>query len=84
MLSLGSSVDCTERSQNQHNISVLEVNIKRFTVVLERNMQTKLAIEGVLFDKQMQAKSILFMRYVTVWLLRTATQSDYTPDKTIS
>lgn len=43
----------------------------------------KFAVEGVLLDKQMQTKSLLFMRYVTVWLLRIATQTDYTPDKTV-
>lgn len=72
-----------QASMNQANITMLETNIKRFTDVLEKHMQTKLAIEGVLFDKNLQARSILFMRYVTVFLLRTATQSDYTPDKTI-
>lgn len=46
-------------------------------------MSLRFAIEGVLFDKQMQTKSLQFMRYVTVWLLRVATQSDYTPDKSI-
>jgi ubiquitin conjugation factor E4 B len=46
-------------------------------------MQTKMAIEGVLRDKAMQTKSLLFMRYVTVWLLRIASSSDYTPEKTI-
>ncbi|TVY30586.1 Ubiquitin conjugation factor E4 [Lachnellula hyalina] len=72
-----------QASMNQHNLSVLETNLQRYTLVLERHMQTKFAIEGVLLDKQMQTKSVTFMRYVTVWLLRTATQSDYTPDKTI-
>ena len=46
-------------------------------------MQAKYAIEGVLLDKPMQTKSLLYMRYVTVWLLRIATASDYTPEKTI-
>ncbi|KAM3074745.1 Ubiquitin conjugation factor E4, variant 2 [Clarireedia jacksonii] len=63
--------------------ALMELRIKRFNEVLERAMSLKMAIEGVLSDKQMQAKSLLFMRYVTVWLLRIATQTDYTPDKTI-
>lgn len=46
-------------------------------------MSFKFAVEGVLFDKVMQARSLTFMRVVTVWLLRIATQSVYTPDKTI-
>jgi ubiquitin conjugation factor E4 B len=57
--------------------------LKQWTDLLEKSMALKLTIEGVLNDKQMQTKSLLFMRYVTVWLLRVASQTDYTPDKTI-
>ena len=60
-----------------------EQQLKKYTDMLETAMSTKFAIEGVLQDKPMQAKSLLFMRYVTVWLLRIATQTDYTPEKTI-
>jgi ubiquitin conjugation factor E4 B len=60
-----------------------EEQVKRFNDVLDKAMQTKMAIEGVLFDKAMQTKSLLFMRYVTVWLLRVATETPYTPDKTV-
>lgn len=42
-------------------------------------MSLKYAIEAVLFDKHMQTRSLLFMRYVTVWLLRIATGSNYVP-----
>jgi ubiquitin conjugation factor E4 B len=75
--------ECANELQNQYNIRRLEDNVIRFNTVIEKHMQTRFAIEGILFDKQMQTKSILFMRYVTVWLLRVATQSDYTPEKTI-
>jgi ubiquitin conjugation factor E4 B len=60
-----------------------EARLKQWTDLLEKAMALKLTMEGVLNDKPMQTKSLLFMRYVTVWLLRVATQSDYTPDKTI-
>ncbi|PQE32096.1 Ubiquitin conjugation factor E4 protein [Rutstroemia sp. NJR-2017a WRK4] len=63
--------------------AMMELRIKRFNEALEKAMSLKMGIEGVLSDKLMQAKSLLFMRYVTVWLLRIATQTDYTPDKTI-
>ena len=46
-------------------------------------MALKFAIEGVLFDDLMQARSLLFMRYVIVFVLRVATASDYAPGKTI-
>lgn len=47
-------------------------------------MCQKFASEGVLFDKVMQAKSLTFMRYVTVWLLRVAGNADYTPEKSFT
>jgi ubiquitin conjugation factor E4 B len=61
----------------------LEEQLRRVSDALEKAMSFKFAVEGVLFDKVMQARSLNFMRVVTVWLLRIATQSDYTPDKTI-
>ncbi|CAG8972421.1 hypothetical protein HYALB_00001109 [Hymenoscyphus albidus] len=75
-----------ERSKYASNpvqAAQFEAQFKKYNDILMESMQTKLAIEGVLFDKSMQTKSLLFMRYVTVWLLRVATQSEYTPDKTI-
>lgn len=60
-----------------------EAQLKKYTDLLENAMSLKFSIEGALKDKQMQTKSLLFMRYVTVWLLRIASQTDYTPDKTI-
>lgn len=60
---------------------LLDVSIKRHTDVLEKASSLKMAIEGVLLDEKMQARSLQFMRYVTVWLLRTVSQSDYKPDK---
>ena len=61
----------------------IDADLKKFNDVLEKAMQSKMAIEGVLLDKAMQTKSLLFMRYVTVWLLRIASESEYTPDKTL-
>ena len=62
---------------------LFEARLKQWTNLLEKSMALKLAIEGVLGDKPMQAKSLLFMRYVTVWLLRVASQTDYIPEKSI-
>lgn len=65
------------------NMARLEEQLRRVNDALDKSMSFKFAVEGVLFDKGMQGKSLNFMRVVTVWLLRVATQSDYTPDKTI-
>jgi ubiquitin conjugation factor E4 B len=60
-----------------------ETQLKKYRDVLDRSMSLKYAIEGVLFDDLMQARSLLFMRYVIVWLLRIATGSDWLPGKNI-
>lgn len=65
------------------NLARFDEQVRRFNEVLDKSMSLKYAVEGVLFDKTMQAKSLMFMRVVTVWLLRIATGSDYTPEKTI-
>ncbi|KAL2135928.1 hypothetical protein VTI74DRAFT_6311 [Chaetomium olivicolor] len=62
-------------------LAVLEEAIRRHTNVLERSMALKFAIEGILLEQKMQSRSLQFMRYVTVWLLRLASQTEYTPDK---
>lgn len=60
---------------------MFEVSLKRHTDVLEKSIASKNAIEGVFLDEKMQELSLRFMRYVAVWLLRLASQSDYTPEK---
>ena len=60
-----------------------EEQVRRFAEVLEKSMSLKFAIEGVLYDKGMQAKVIQFNRYVSVWLVRVASQSDYRPGQAL-
>jgi ubiquitin conjugation factor E4 B len=62
-------------------LRMLDVALARHTAVLERCLALKYSIEGVLLEQKMQSRSLQFMRYVTVWLLRVASQSNYTPDK---
>lgn len=62
-------------------LRMLDEALKRHTTVLERAMALKFSIEGILLEQKMQSRSLQFMRYVTVWLLRVASQTDYTPDK---
>ena len=62
-------------------LRVLDEAVKRHTTVLERSMALKFSIEGILLEQKMQSRSLQFMRYVTVWLLRVASQTTYTPDK---
>ena len=64
-----------------HELRRLDEALKRHQTVLDRALALKYSIEGVLLEQKMQSRSLQFMRYVTVWLLRVASQTDYTPDK---
>lgn len=68
-------------ANNPQQLAMFEIGMRRHTDVLEKAMALKFAIEGCLFDEKMQGRSLQFMRYVSVWLLRVASQSDYKPDR---
>ncbi|OAA55820.1 ubiquitin fusion degradation protein [Niveomyces insectorum RCEF 264] len=57
--------------------------VKQLTADIERHIVHKHALEAVLLDEQMQQRALMFMRYVSVWLLRVASGSDYTPGKAL-
>ncbi|KAH7040368.1 ubiquitin elongating factor core-domain-containing protein [Microdochium trichocladiopsis] len=46
---------------------------------LEKALSLKYSIEGVVLDDGLQTSSLQFMRYVSVWLLRTASGTNYLP-----
>ena len=58
-----------------------EEQVSRYNHVLEKSMQMKMAMQGVLLDEVMQARAQQFMRYVMVFMLRTASGTDYVPGK---
>ena len=60
-------------------LALFEVSLKRHTDVLEKSISLKYTMEGVLLEEKMQSRSLQFMRYVSVWLLRVASQTDYRP-----
>lgn len=62
-------------------LAMFDLGLRRHTEVLEKSISLKYAIEGCLFDEKMQGRSLQFMRYVSVWLLRVASQTDYKPDQ---
>ena len=44
--------------------------MQKCEVAIDRGLSLKYAVQGVLYDDLSQARSMQFMRYVTVWLLR--------------
>lgn len=63
------------------DLAQLDLSLKRHFTVVEKAMALKYSIEGVLLEPKMQSRSLQFMRYVTVWLLRVASNTNYTPEK---
>jgi ubiquitin conjugation factor E4 B len=57
---------------SQAQLAIFDNHIKKIKDQIERGKCSILAIQGVLLDETMQARSMQLMRYVIVWLLRLA------------
>ncbi|KAJ5662138.1 uncharacterized protein N7477_009754 [Penicillium maclennaniae] len=55
---------------NPMQLRVYEQALKKYKDKLDLGLALKYSLQGVLFDDQWQGRSMMFMRYVTVWLLR--------------
>ena len=64
-------------NQLQH----FERAIQKWKDQIEKGTSYKYAVEGVLLDEQSQARSMQFMRYVIVWLLRLVSPKHDFPNK---
>ncbi|PLN75483.1 putative ubiquitin fusion degradation protein UfdB [Aspergillus taichungensis] len=64
-------------ASNPTQLRVFEQALKKYKDKLDLGMALKYSLQGVLFDEQWQARSMLFMRYVTVWLLRLISGRDF-------
>ncbi|KAL8770278.1 MAG: hypothetical protein Q9209_003914 [Squamulea sp. 1 TL-2023] len=51
--------------------------VKKYKDQIDKGLSYKYAVQGVLLDETMQARSLQFMRYVIVWLLRLVSASDF-------
>ncbi|KAI9829054.1 MAG: hypothetical protein M1832_000077 [Thelocarpon impressellum] len=49
-----------------------DATLKKYQVAIDKGLSYKYTMEGVLYDDLSQSRSMQFMRYVIVWLLRIA------------
>ena len=49
---------------------MFETTLKKYQKAVDNGLSYKYAVQGVLYDDLSQARSMQFMRYVTVWILR--------------
>ncbi|KAL1886274.1 Ubiquitin conjugation factor E4 [Paecilomyces lecythidis] len=69
-----------ERHKWIHNpvqLRTFEEALKKYKDKFDLGLSFKYSLQGILFDDQWQARSMLFMRYVAVWLLRIASGVDF-------
>ncbi|KAI4183557.1 MAG: hypothetical protein L6R41_005329 [Letrouitia leprolyta] len=62
---------------NPAQLRMFDNAIKKYKDQIDKGISYKYAVQGVLLDEQMQARSLQFMRYVIVWLLRLVSQSNF-------
>ncbi|KLU81655.1 ubiquitin conjugation factor E4 [Magnaporthiopsis poae ATCC 64411] len=68
---------------NPTRLQIFDARTAQYREALDLSLANKHAVVGVLTDEKMQTRSLQFMRYVTVWLLRVASQTPYTPDTSL-
>ncbi|KAF2662298.1 hypothetical protein K491DRAFT_585674 [Lophiostoma macrostomum CBS 122681] len=77
----------TERHKyisNPAQLAVFDAHLKRMKDQIERGHCTFHATQGVLLDDTTQARSMQFMRYIIVWLLRLVSPTSNFPQKPLS
>ena len=57
--------------------------VNKWKEKIEKGLCRKFALQGVLLDEQSQARSMQFMRYVIVWMLRLVDPSHRFPKKSL-
>jgi ubiquitin conjugation factor E4 B len=60
-------------------LRAFEAQLQKYKDQIDKGLSYRYAVEGVLLDDQNQTRSMQFMRYVIVWLLRVASSSSDFP-----
>ncbi|KAK4917482.1 Ubiquitin conjugation factor E4, partial [Elasticomyces elasticus] len=68
---------------NPAQLQMYERALKKYKDQQEKGMSYKMAVEGVLNDELAQTRSMQFMRFVTVWLLRQMSSGTF-PQKPLT
>lgn len=64
-------------SSNPVQLRLFETHVKRFKDKVDMGLALKYSLQGVLFDDQWQFRSMTFMRYVVVWLLKVVSGKNF-------
>jgi ubiquitin conjugation factor E4 B len=62
---------------NPAQLKMFENTLKKYKDAFDRGLSMKYTLQGILFDDIWQARSMQFMRYVIVWLLRVVSGRNF-------
>ena len=65
--------DRSKFANNPAQLTMFENAVKKYKEQIDKGYSYKFAVQGILLDDLNQARSMQFMRYVIVWLLRIVT-----------
>ncbi|KAL2852853.1 ubiquitin elongating factor core-domain-containing protein [Aspergillus pseudoustus] len=68
-------------ANNPMQLRLFEVHLKKYKDRVDLGYALKYSLQGVLFDDQWQFRSMTFMRYVIVWLLRVASGKNFPKER---
>jgi len=70
-------------ANNPAQLVLFERQLKKFVDRIEKGLSYKFSVQGVLLDDLNQARSMQFMRYVIIWLLRVAAPGQDIPKQAV-
>lgn len=62
---------------NPAQLKMFDNAVNKYKDQIDKGISYKYAVQGVLLDETMQARSLQFMRYVIVWLLRLVSRTNF-------
>ncbi|KAL3468330.1 ubiquitin elongating factor core-domain-containing protein [Aspergillus heterothallicus] len=68
---------------NPIQLRLFETHLKKYKDQVDLGYALKYSLQGVLFDDQWQFRSMTFMRYVIVWLLRMASGKNFPKEQIV-
>ena len=68
-------------ARNPAQLAIFERALNKYKEQIEKGLSYKMAVQGVLLDELNQTRSMQFMRYVMVWLIRVVSADHEFPKK---
>ena len=75
--------DRSKFASNPGQLAMFDRAVQKYKDQIDKGLSFKYAVQGVLLDDLIQTRSMQFMRYVIVWLLRLVSPNHDFPEKSL-